>query len=68
MVGNLPTASDGEIEASTLGMIRELNRSGLTTFGSSGCEADLLKRYRQWADQGGPAALRCPSLMTRSRH
>ena len=52
LVGKLPTASDAEIEASTLGMIRELNRSGLTTFGSSGCEADLLKRYRQWADQG----------------
>ena len=52
LVGKLPTASDNEIEASTLGMIRELSRSGLTTFGSSGCEADLLKRYRQWADQG----------------
>ena len=52
LVGKLPTASDDEIEASTLGMIRELSRSGLTTFGSSGCEADLLKRYRQWADQG----------------
>jgi hypothetical protein len=52
LVGKLPIASDDEIEASTLGMIRELNRSGLTTFGSSGCEADLLKRYRQWADQG----------------
>lgn len=52
LVGKLPTASDSEIEASTLGMIRELSRSGLTTFGSSGCEADLLKRYRQWADEG----------------
>jgi hypothetical protein len=52
LVGKLPTASDQEIEASTLGMIRELNRSGLTTFGSAGCEADLLQRYRQWADHG----------------
>ena len=31
---------DDEIEASTLGMIRELSRAGLTTFGSSGCEAE----------------------------
>jgi hypothetical protein len=52
LVNELPTASDEEIEASTLGMIRELNASGLTTFGSSGCEEDLLQRYRQWADQG----------------
>ena len=52
LVGKLPIASDDEIEASTFGMIRELSRAGLTTFGSSGCEADLLKRYRQWADQG----------------
>jgi hypothetical protein len=52
LVGKLPTASDDEIEASSLGMIRELNRSGLTTFGSAGCEAGLLQRYRQWADQG----------------
>ena len=52
LVGKLPTASDDEIEASSLGMIRDLNRSGLTTVGSAGCEADLLQRYRQWADQG----------------
>jgi predicted amidohydrolase YtcJ len=52
LVGKLPIASDDEIEASTFGMIHELSRSGLTTFGSSGCEADLLQRYRQWADQG----------------
>ena len=53
LVGKLPTASEDEVEASTLGMIRELNRAGLTTFGSSGCEADLLTRYRKWADQIG---------------
>ncbi len=51
-VGKLPVASDDEVEASSRGMIRELNRAGLTTFGSAGCEADLLKRYRQWADAG----------------
>jgi len=52
LVGKLPTAGTGEIEASSLGMIRDLTRSGLTTLGSAGCEADLLQRYRQWADQG----------------
>lgn len=51
-VGRLPTARGHAIEASALGMIRELNASGLTTVGSAGCEADLLDRYRQWAEQG----------------
>jgi hypothetical protein len=50
LVGRLPVASEEEVEASSLGMIGELNRAGLTTVGSSGCEAGLLRRYRQWAD------------------
>jgi predicted amidohydrolase YtcJ len=32
-------------------MIADLNRMGLTTFGSAGCEPDLLRLYRQRADQ-----------------
>jgi predicted amidohydrolase YtcJ len=49
LVGTLPVATGAELEASTLGMIRELNQSGLTAFGSAGCEPDLLDRYRAWA-------------------
>lgn len=52
LVDKLPIASGDDVEASTLGMIRDLNRSGLTSFGAVGCEADLLNRYRRWADQG----------------
>jgi hypothetical protein len=52
LVDKLPIATDQEVEASTIGMIRELNRAGLTAFGSAGCEADLLERYRRWANQG----------------
>jgi predicted amidohydrolase YtcJ len=52
LVDKLPIATDQDVEASTLGMIRELNQAGLTSFGSAGCEADLLGRYRRWADQG----------------
>jgi predicted amidohydrolase YtcJ len=32
-------------------MIADLNRMGLTTFGSAGCEPDLLGAYRRWAGQ-----------------
>ncbi|MGH9254121.1 MAG: amidohydrolase [Vicinamibacterales bacterium] len=52
LVEKLPIATDQDVEASTLGMIRELNQAGLTAFGSAGCETDLLDRYRTWALQG----------------
>jgi predicted amidohydrolase YtcJ len=52
LVNKLPTAEGPDLEASSLGMIKDLNRSGLTAFGSAGCEADVLPIYRRWADQG----------------
>src|SRR4029079_15058572 len=50
--GKLPTAKGAEIEASTVGMIRDLNKAGLTAFGSAGCEAEAAPVYRKLADQG----------------
>ena len=52
LVNKLPIAQGAELEASSLGMIADLNRSGVTAFGSAGCEEDVLQRYRQWAGQG----------------
>jgi predicted amidohydrolase YtcJ len=52
VAGKIPAASASEIEASTVGMIKDLNRFGLTAFGSAGCEPDLLPIYRRLADQG----------------
>src|SRR5262249_17505569 len=52
VAGKLPAAPAGEIEESTLAMIRDLNRSGLTAFGSAGCEPEILPTYRRLADQG----------------
>jgi predicted amidohydrolase YtcJ len=52
LVDTLPVAGDADVEASTLGMIRELNAWGLTSFGSAGCEPPLLDRYRRWAAEG----------------
>ena len=51
LVAKLPTATGADLEASTQGMIADLNRSGLTAFGSAGCEEDVLPIYRRWADQ-----------------
>jgi predicted amidohydrolase YtcJ len=51
LVNKLPVPAPPEVEASTAAMIADLNRMGLTTFGSAGCEPDLLRLYRQRADQ-----------------
>jgi predicted amidohydrolase YtcJ len=49
---NFPAAVSNRCEASTVAYDQDLNRSGLTTFGSAGCEADLLPIYRRLADSG----------------
>ena len=40
-----------QLEASTRQMIRDLNKAGLTAFGSAGCEADILPIFRRLAEQ-----------------
>jgi predicted amidohydrolase YtcJ len=49
LVGKLPQAAPAAVEASTLGMIKDLNRAGLTAFGVAGCDADLIGLYKKWA-------------------
>jgi predicted amidohydrolase YtcJ len=49
LVAKLPAAPPAAIEASTLGMIKDLNRAGLTAFGVAGCDADLIGLYKKWA-------------------
>jgi predicted amidohydrolase YtcJ len=52
LAARLPTATGDQLEASTRLMIRDLNRAGLTAFGSAGCEPDILPVYRRLMDQG----------------
>jgi predicted amidohydrolase YtcJ len=52
LVGKLPTAKGAEFESSTQMMFKDLNRWGLTAFGSAGCEAEALPFYRRLAEQG----------------
>jgi predicted amidohydrolase YtcJ len=52
VAGKLPMRSPEEIERSTAVMLRDLHKAGLTSFGSAGCEAEVLPIYRKWADQG----------------
>jgi predicted amidohydrolase YtcJ len=52
LVAKLPSHSRAEVETSTQLMINDLNKAGLTAFGSAGCEADVLPIYQQWASEG----------------
>jgi predicted amidohydrolase YtcJ len=52
LVNKLPTHSRAEVEVSTKQMIGDLNKAGLTAFGSAGCEADVLPIYQQWSSEG----------------
>ena len=47
----MPRVPDAEVEASSLAMIRDMNKSGLTAFGVAGCDDSLLAMYRKWRDQ-----------------
>jgi predicted amidohydrolase YtcJ len=51
IAARMPTASGERLEASTRQMLRDLNRMGLTSFGSAGCEEDVLPLYRRWASR-----------------
>ena len=51
VAGRVPTATGEQLEASTRLMFRDLNRMGLTAFGSAGCEANVLPLYQRLADQ-----------------
>jgi len=47
----IPAQPAKAIEASTVAMINDLNRAGLTAFGSAGCEADVMPIYRDLASR-----------------
>src|SRR3989454_12317771 len=45
-------APKDKFESSSLAMIRDWNRAGLTAVGSAGCPADKSEKYREWERQG----------------
>jgi predicted amidohydrolase YtcJ len=52
IAARMPTASGERLETSTRQMLRDVNRMGLTSFGSAGCEEEVLPLYRRWASRG----------------
>src|SRR5204862_1347617 len=51
IAAKMPRVPDGQLEASTLAMIKDMNRAGLTAFGVAGCDQALLPMYRKWEAQ-----------------
>jgi predicted amidohydrolase YtcJ len=51
VAARLPVATGERLEASTRQMIQDLNKAGLTAFGSAGCEPDVMPVYRTLADR-----------------
>jgi predicted amidohydrolase YtcJ len=51
IAAKMPRVPDAALEASTLAMIKDMNRAGLTTFGVAGCDTNLLPMYRKWEAQ-----------------
>ena len=51
IAARMPTASGERLESSTRQMLHDFNRMGLTSFGSAGCEDDVLPLYRQLASR-----------------
>jgi predicted amidohydrolase YtcJ len=51
LAARLPVASGAELEASTRQMILDLNKAGLTAFGSAACEPDILPVFRKLSGQ-----------------
>ena len=48
----LPRVAPEQLEASSLALVKDMNRAGLTSFGVAGCNADVLEIFQKWKAQG----------------
>ncbi len=48
VAAQLPKVAPGQLEASTLALVRDMNRAGLTSFGVPGCDNNVLEIFRKW--------------------
>ncbi len=52
VAAKLPKVAPERLEASSLALVADMNRAGLTTFGVAGCDANVLEIFRRWKAQG----------------
>jgi predicted amidohydrolase YtcJ len=48
----LPKVAPDQLEASSLALVGDMNRAGLTSFGVPGCDRDVLDIFQRWKAQG----------------
>jgi len=51
VAARLPTVAPDQLEASSLQLVKDMNRAGLTSFGVAGCNADVLDIFKKWKAQ-----------------
>ena len=75
VAARLPKVAPDQLEASSLALVKDMNRAGLTSFGVAGCNADVLEIFQKWKAQGhlnvrvfciGGAAAGSPEQVDRS--
>jgi predicted amidohydrolase YtcJ len=52
VAAKLPKVAPADLEASALGMVKDMNRAGITSVGVPGCDPDVLTIYRRWKERG----------------
>jgi len=51
VAAKLPKATPEQLEASSRGLVADMNRAGLTSVGVPGCNADVLEIFQKWKAQ-----------------
>jgi predicted amidohydrolase YtcJ len=51
VAGKLPKVAPQDLEASAQALVKDMNRSGLTSFGVPGCDADVREIFQKWKMQ-----------------
>jgi predicted amidohydrolase YtcJ len=52
VANKLPRVAPEQLETSAMGLVRDMNRAGLTSFGVPGCDADVLAIFEKWKAEG----------------
>jgi predicted amidohydrolase YtcJ len=75
VAAKLPKIAPDQLEASSLALVKDMSRAGLTSFGVAGCNADVLDIFQRWKALGrldlrvfciGGAAAGSPEQVDRS--
>jgi predicted amidohydrolase YtcJ len=52
VTSKLPRVTPDQLEASSVELVKDMNRAGLTSFGVPGCDRDVLDIFQRWKAQG----------------